>query len=137
MKKARHRMADQSSPFQFENVPIDEAHRMGRGPRMEPMLYDTLRQKIQALASEAVRIHLGPEITPQRMKIYLLRIARDLNVPVTVRRVPGGVIFWRSSEEDLQQALEAASQPRGRRQQETTQRRPQTRPRGRRPRGTR
>jgi hypothetical protein len=93
-------MADQSSSFQFEDVPLDEARRMGRGPRMEPMLYDTLRQKIQSLSSEAVRIHLGPEIRPERMKNYLLRIARELNVPVTVRRVPGGVIFWRSSELD-------------------------------------
>src|SRR2546426_12843312 len=102
-------MADQSSSFQFEDVPLDEARRMGRGPRMEPMLYDTLRQKIQALSSEAVRIRLGPEIRPERMKNYLLRIARELNVPVTVRRVPGGVIFWRSSEEDLQQAQEIAA----------------------------
>jgi hypothetical protein len=126
-------MADEQRPtFQFEDVPLDEARRIGRGPRMEPMLYETLRQKIQSPSSEATRIHLGPEITPQRMKSYILRIARDLNVPVTVRRVPGGVIFWRSSEEDLQQAQEAASRLRGRQQQETTQRRPQTRPRGRR-----
>jgi hypothetical protein len=102
-------MADQSSPFEFEDVPLDEARRMGRGPRMEPMLYDTLRQKIQSLSREATRIHLGPEVTPQRMKNYILRIARELNVPVTVRRVPGGVIFWRSSEEDTQQAQEVAS----------------------------
>jgi len=39
------------------------------------------------------------------MKNYLLRLARELNVPVTVRRVPGGVIFWRSSDEDVQQAI--------------------------------
>jgi hypothetical protein len=104
---------------------------MGRGPRMEPMLYDTLRQKIQSLSTEATRIRLGPEITPQRMKTYILRMARDLDVPVTVRRVPGGVIFWRSSEEDLQQAQETASRL------QTAQRRPQTRPTGRRPRGTR
>src|SRR5215216_5163419 len=102
-------MADQPSSFQFEDVPLDEARRMGRGPRMEPMLYDTLRQKIQSLSSEAVRIHLGPEIRPERMKNYILRMARDLDVPVTVRRVPGGVIFWRSSEEDLQQAQGTAS----------------------------
>jgi hypothetical protein len=102
-------MAEQPPNFQFEDVPLDEARRMGRGPRMEPMLYDTLRQKIQALSREAVRIHLGPEIRPERMKNYLLRIARELNVPVTVRRVPGGVIFWRSSEEDTQQAQETAS----------------------------
>ena len=124
-------MADQAPSFQFEDVPLDEARRMGRGPRMEPMIYDTLRQKIQALSSEATRIRLDPEITPQRMKNYILRIARELNVPVTVRRVPGGVIFWRSSEEDLQQAQETASRL------QTGQQRPQTRPRGRRPRGPR
>jgi hypothetical protein len=125
-------MADPSSPFQLEDVPLDEARRLGRGPRMEPMLYETLRTKIQSLSSAATRIHLGPELTPQRMKSYILRIARDLNVPVTVRRVPGGVIFWRSSDEDIQQAQETAS-----RLQTARQPPPQARPRGRRPRGTR
>jgi hypothetical protein len=91
------------------------------------MLYDTLRQKIQSLSSQAVRIHLGPEITPNRMKNYLFHIARDLNVPVTIRRVPGGVIFWRSNDEDIQLAKEVGARL------QTTQRRP----RGRRPRGTR
>jgi hypothetical protein len=124
-------MAEQPSPIHFEDVPLDQARRMSRGPRMEPMLYETLRQKIQSLSTEAIRIHLGPEITPQRMNNYLLRIARDLNVRVTVRRVPGGVIFWRSSEEDLPQAQETASRL------QTAQRRPQARLRGRRPRGTR
>jgi len=124
-------MADPSSPIEFEDVPLDEARRMGRGPRMEPMLYDTLRQKIQALSSEATRIHLGPEIRPERMKNYILRMARDLNVPVTVRRVPCGVIFWRSSEADLQQAQETASRL------QTARRRSPARPTGRRPRGTR
>jgi hypothetical protein len=83
---------------------------MGRGgPRMEPMLYETLRTKIQSLSSEAVRIHLGPEIRPQRMKNYIHQIARDLNVPLTVRRVSGGVIFWRSTDEDVQQAQEVGA----------------------------
>jgi hypothetical protein len=119
-------MAEQSPSFQFEDMPLEEARRMGRGPRMEPMLYDALRHKIQSLAGEAVRVRLGPEISPQRMKRYILSIARDLNVPVTIRRVPSGVIFWRSSDEDLQQAQETASRlQRG-------QRRPQARPRGRR-----
>jgi hypothetical protein len=127
-------MAQEPSPIQFEDVPLDEARRMGRGPRMEPMLYDTLRQKIQSLSSEATRIHLGPEIRPERMKHYLLRIARELNVPVTVRRVPGGVIFWRSSEEDTQQAQETASRIQTARQPQPL---PQARPRGRRPRGRR
>jgi hypothetical protein len=86
---------------------------MGRGPRMEPLLYDTIRTKIQALSDDAVRIRLGPEITPQRMRNYLLRIARELNVPVTVRKVPGGVLFWRSSDEDVHQARELSTRLRG------------------------
>jgi hypothetical protein len=42
------------------------------------------------------------------MKNYILRIARELNVPVTVRIVPGGVIFWRSTDDDIQQATDVA-----------------------------
>jgi hypothetical protein len=76
---------------------------------MEPMLYDTLRQKIQTLTTEATRIRLGPEISPTRMRNYLVRMARELDVPITVRRVPGGVLFWRSTDEDLQQARDVAS----------------------------
>jgi hypothetical protein len=95
---------------------------------MDPMLYDTLRHKIQSLSTEATRIHLGPEISRERMKTYILRIVRDLDVPVTVWRVPGGVIFWRSSAEDLQEAEETASRL------HPAQQRPQTRPSGHRPR---
>jgi hypothetical protein len=61
-------MAEPLPSIQFEDVPLDEARRMGRGPRMEPMLYDTLRQKIQSLSTDATRIHLGPEMTPTLMK---------------------------------------------------------------------
>src|ERR671922_3000516 len=95
--------------IQFEDVSLEEARRMGRGPRMEPMLYDTLRKKIQSLSDQAARIRLGPEISPTRMRNYLLRVARDVNIPVTVRRVPGGVLFWRSTDEDLQQAKEVGA----------------------------
>jgi hypothetical protein len=92
-------LADEIPTFQFEDVPLDEARRTGRGTRMEPMLYDTLRQKIRSLSTDATRIRLGSEMIPQRMKNYLLRMASELDVPVTVRRVPGGLIFWRSTDE--------------------------------------
>jgi hypothetical protein len=102
-------MAAKDVPFQFEDVPLEQARRMGRGPHMEPMLYDSLRKKIQALTTETTRIRLGPEISPNRMRNYILRIGRELGLPVTVRRVPGGVIFWRSSHEDLLQFKDVAS----------------------------
>jgi hypothetical protein len=125
-------MADQF-PIHFEDVPMEQARRMGRGPRMEPPLYDTLKQKIQALSADAVRIRLGTEIRPKRMKNYLLRIARELDVPVTVRRVAGGVIFWHSTDDDIQQAKEVAQ----RQHAAPQQRKRQARPRVRRPRGAR
>ena len=60
-------MANQST-LHFVDIPLEQARGMGRGPRMEPLLYDTLKKKIQALSDDAVRIRLGPEITQQRMK---------------------------------------------------------------------
>jgi hypothetical protein len=123
-------------PIQFEDIPMDEARRMGRAPRMEPLLYDMLRKKIQSLADQAARIRFGPEIRPGRMKNYILRIAREVGVPVTVRKVPGGLLFWRSTDEDLQQARETASRLQTARQGETPQRndeRRTTRSRGRQP----
>lgn len=106
-------MADDSNGMEFEEIPLEEARRMGRGPRMEPLLYDTLRTKIQALSTDATRIHLGPEIRPARMKNYLLRIARELNVPVAVRKVPGGVVFWRATDEDQEHAQAVGRRLRG------------------------
>jgi hypothetical protein len=49
-------MADDSSPIQFEDIPIDEARRMGRGPRMDPQLYQELRTRIPRLSSHAIHI---------------------------------------------------------------------------------
>ena len=106
-------MAEDSNGMEFEEISLEEARRMGRGARMEPLLYDTLRQKIQALSADATRIRLGPEIRPERMKQYLLRIARELNVPVTVRKAPGGVVFWRATEEDQEQSQAVSQRLRG------------------------
>ena len=83
------------------------------------------------LASKAAVLKAAvQEITPNRMKNYIMRLARDLGVPVTIRRVPGGVIFWRSTVEDEELAQEIAERLQG------AQRRPQAHPRGR-PRQTR
>ena len=124
-------MADQAPSFQFEDIPIEEARKIGRGPRMDPEIYHALKENIQSLDNTASRISLPDGTSPTTMKNRILRVAAELGVPVTVRKVPGGLIFWHSSEEDLQQAQETASRL------QSAQRRPQTRPRGRRPRGAR
>jgi hypothetical protein len=65
------------------------------------------------------------------MKNRIQRVAAELGIPVTIRRVSGGLLFWRSTDEDIQLAQEVGSRL------QTAQRRPHARPRGRRPRGTR
>lgn len=101
-------MADPSSPIEFEDVPLDEARRMSRGPRMDAELYHALKEKIQSLNNTASRMSLPDGTSPTTMKNRILRVAAELGVPVTIRRVPGGLLFWHSSEEDTQQAQEIA-----------------------------
>jgi hypothetical protein len=101
-------MAQQPPPIHFEDIPLAQARTMGRGPRMDPELYQAFKDKIQALDNTATRITLSEGTSPTTMKNRLLRVAAELNTPVTVRRVPGGLLFWRSTDEDLQQAKEVA-----------------------------
>jgi hypothetical protein len=93
---------------------------------MDPELYHTLKEKIASLANTATRLTLPEGISLSAMKNRILRVAAALSMPVTIRRVPGGLLFWRSTDEDLQQAKEV-----GARLQSTRQPRQATR-RGRR-----
>lgn len=106
-------MAQPTPSIHFEDIPLDEARRMGRAPRMDPELYQTLKNKIQALSEHATRITLPPGTSPTTMKNRILRVAAEIKRPVTVRRVPGGLLFWRSTDEDIQQAKEIAERLRG------------------------
>ena len=46
-------MAERSPIIAFEDVPLDEARRMSRGPRMDPELYHALKEKIASLDNTA------------------------------------------------------------------------------------
>jgi hypothetical protein len=119
-------MAQQPSPIHFEDIPLAQARTMGRGPRMDPQLYQELRTRMQSLSNQAVRMALPDGTSLAAMKNRIRSVAVELNMPVTIRRVPGGLLFWRSTDEDLQQAKEV-----GARLQSTRQPRQATR-RGRR-----
>ncbi|MGH8065436.1 MAG: hypothetical protein ACRERE_09385 [Candidatus Entotheonellia bacterium] len=112
-------MADESSPIQFDDVPLEEARRLGRGPRMDPELYHALKEKLQSLGDAAARLALPEGMSQTTMKNRILRVAAELNVPVTVRRVPGGLLFWRSTDEDIQQAKEVGARLQNTRQKRT------------------
>ena len=76
---------------------------------MDQALYQALTQKIQPLDGAAARLALPEGIGSTTMKNRILRVAAELQIPVTVRRVPGGLLFWQSTDEDVQQAKEVAS----------------------------
>jgi hypothetical protein len=101
-------MADNSSPILFEDIPLDIARRIGRGPRMDPQLYQELKTRIPALSTQAVHMTIPAGTSPNTMKNRILRVASELGIPVTIRKVPGGLLFWRSTDEDVQQAKEVA-----------------------------
>ena len=109
-------MADYSTPIHFEDIPLDEARRMGRGPRMNPELYRALQQKLQLLGNTATRITTNDGTSPATMKNRILRVAAEVGVTVTIRKVPGGLMFWRSTDEDIQQAKDVAGRLRTTRQ---------------------
>ncbi len=119
-------MAEERFPIQFEDVPLEEARRLGRGPRMDLQLYQALRTRMQALSNQAVRLAIPDGTSLATMKNRIRRVAAELNISVTIRRVPGGLLFWRSAAEDIQLAQEVGSRL------QTAQRQPQARPRGRR-----
>jgi hypothetical protein len=75
---------------------------------MDPALYHAFKEKIQALDHTATRITLPEGTSPTTMKNRLLRVAAALGTPLTIRKVPGGLLFWRSTAEDLAQAKEFA-----------------------------
>ncbi len=122
-------MEERKLAIEFEDIPLEEARKMGRGPRMDPILYNALKGKISSLSNNAARMHLPAGVSAVTMKNRILRVAGELRVPVTVRRVPGGLLFWRSTDEDIKQAKEVAA-----RLQAAQQRRAGPRP-GRRRRG--
>lgn len=99
-------MAQQRATITFEDIPLDQARKITLGPRMEPDLYHALKEKIQSLDNTATRMTLPEGARPTTMKHRILRIASELNIPLTIRRVPGGLLFWRSTDEDIQQARE-------------------------------
>jgi hypothetical protein len=57
-------MAQQPPPIYFEDIPLAQARAMGRGPRMDPELYHTLKEKIESLANTATRLTLPEDIIP-------------------------------------------------------------------------
>jgi hypothetical protein len=79
-------MAQPPPTITFEDILLDDTRRMGRGPRMDPELYQAFKEKIESLGNTATRITLpeGTSLTTRKNRI--LRMAAELNTPVTRRQ---------------------------------------------------
>jgi hypothetical protein len=74
----------------------------------DPELYQQLRTRLQSLSDQAVHMTIPNGTSPTAMKSRILRVAAEHGLPVTIRRVSGGILFWRSSDADIHQAQEVA-----------------------------
>jgi hypothetical protein len=74
-------------------------------------LYIALKQNIPSLDHTPTRMRLPGGTHPTTMKNRILRVAAELNIPVTIRKIPGCLLFRRSTDEDLQQATEVSQRP--------------------------
>ncbi len=121
-------MAQGAPTIESEDVPLDEARRMSRRLRMDLKLYHALKEKIQSLANTATHMPLPEGTRPTTMKHRMLHVAAGLCIPVTIRRVPGRLISWRSTDEDLQQATKVVEHLQGAPRPAHTARRGKRRP---------
>jgi hypothetical protein len=118
-------MAERSPTIACEDVPVDEARRMSRGTRIEPELYYALKDNIRVLVNTATRMTLPESTSPTTMKNRIPRVAAEWMTPVTIRKVPGGLLFWGSPDDEMQQAQNVATRF------QSARRPPQATPRGR------
>jgi hypothetical protein len=60
---------------------------------MNPELYHALKEKLQSLDTIATGMPLPDGTSPTTMKNRILHVAAEPGIPVTIRSVPGGLIF--------------------------------------------
>jgi hypothetical protein len=67
---------------------------------MDAFLSQALTSKIPSLTTTAARMNLPEGVHATTMKHRMLRMAAELTVPVIIRRIAGGLLFWRSTDEE-------------------------------------
>ena len=102
-------MVQPSAITACEDAALDEARPLSRGPRMDPQLSQQLRTRLQSLSDQAVRMTIPNGTSPTAMKSRILRVAAELGLPMTIRRVSSGLLCWHSSDADMHHAREIAN----------------------------
>ena len=100
-----HTAPQMSFGWKFESLPLEEAMRLARASRMAEGEYSMLRAQLTRLAedqSASVRITPPPAVSYQKARNHCLKVAKNLNVAITVRRAPGGqIVCWKATAQEM------------------------------------
>ena len=91
--------------WQFESLPLAEAMGLARASRMDNAEYAMLREQFTLLVEDkiaSVRITPPPAVSYQKARHHCLKVAKHLEVAITVRRAPEGqIVCWKATADEL------------------------------------
>ena len=92
--------------WKFEPLPLDEAMGLARASRMDGAGYSMLREQFTLLVEDkigSVRITPPPAVSYQKARHHCLKVAKNLEVAITVRRAPGGhIVCWKATAQEIE-----------------------------------
>ena len=91
--------------WKFEPLPLDEAMGLAHASRMEGAEYSMLREQFTLLVEDkigSVRITPPLAVSYQKARHHCLKVAKNLEVAITVRRAPGGhIVCWKATAQEI------------------------------------
>ena len=97
--------ASRSFGWRFEPLPLEEARGLARASRMDSAEYTMLREQFTLLVEDkiaSVRITPPPAVSYQKARHHCLKVAKHLEVAITVRRAPEGqIVCWKATADEL------------------------------------
>ena len=110
--------------WKFEPLPLDEAMGLARASRMDVAEYSILREQFTLLVEDkiaSVRITPPPAVSYQKARHHCLKVAKNLEVAITVRRAPGGhIVCWKATAQEIETREKRSAALKGRRAEKGT-----------------
>jgi hypothetical protein len=110
--------------WKFDPPPLDEAMGLARASRMDGAGYSMLREQFTLLVEDkiaSVRITPPPAVSYQKARHHCLKVAKNLEVAITVRRAPGGhIVCWKATAQEIETREKRSAALKGRRAEKGT-----------------
>ena len=111
--------------WKFEPLPLDEAMGLARASRMDGAGYSMLREQFTLLVEDkigSVRITPPPAVSYQKVRHHCLKVAKNLEVAITVRRAPGGhIVCWKATAQEIETREKRSAALKSRRAEKASQ----------------